>query len=168
MSFPEYPKEISVNNFIDYSNKLDEISRALSDIEIKPQVNVQNEAPQVSIDLEGVKSRLESLVEEIKRIQVTPEVNIDLSGLRNDINSLKESIENIKFPVPNFKSSWSHSQDMQSKDKAKTYAYTTVGGTKCVDYVEFTGADGAKYRKTFSYTSGDANNPDGDSGWVKI
>jgi hypothetical protein len=168
VEFPKYPEEISVNNLIDYTKKLDEIKQELSGIEVKPQINVQTEAPQVSIDLEGVKSRLESLIEEIKRIQVTPEVTVDLEKVVDACEKTTTAIKNLIFPVPNFHSSYDHSLSMRSEDMDKTFTYTTDGGKKVVETITVSDVDGGRYRKTYTYSGDGSEMPETESKWERV
>lgn len=161
IDLPRYPTEIKVNNLVDYSKKLDEIKQKLSEIKLNPNIEVKNQAPQVSIDLEGVKTLLESLTEEIKRIQVTPEVNIDLESVKNASNETTQAIKELRFPIPNFSSSYQKSLDMRAKDSNVTIHYDSNGNP---DYKQFVASDGNTYRKTITWTSG---SPTQVSGWIK-
>jgi len=60
---PDPIKEISITNFTDYTKQLDLIKKEISKLKLNPEIKVNNPAPKVSIDLEGVKSRLEAVVE---------------------------------------------------------------------------------------------------------
>jgi hypothetical protein len=166
--FPEYPKSISVDNQIDYTKKLDEIKEELSKIEIKPEVNVETKASDVLIDLSSIKSGLESIVEEIKRIQVTPEVNIDLKGIEKSTKETTQAIKSLSFPVPNFKSSWSHSLSMRADDFGKTFAYTTDGTKKVVESITVNDEDGGTYRKTYAYSGDGSGDPVSESAWKRV
>lgn len=173
VKIPEYPKQIKTDvvTLPKYVKEaLHEQTQAIKSIEIKPQVDVKVETkePKVSIDLSELKTSLQAILESLNLLEVKPEVNIDLESLKEAQFETTKAIQSIQFPVPNFKSSWAQSLEMQSKDKAKQFGYDTVAGVKVVSTITFTADDGQTYQKTFSYTSNDPNNPDADSGWVKI
>lgn len=170
IKLPEYPKQIKTDvitlpKYV--GEKLDEIKKELSKIEVKPQVNVETKASDVSIDLEGVKSRLEGVVEAIKRIQVTPEVNIDLKSVISACEKTTKAINNLKFPVPSFKSSWSHSLTMRAEDLGKEFTYTTDGTTKAVETITVHDVDGGTYVKTYTYSGDGSGDPVTESAWVR-
>lgn len=171
IKFPDYPKQIKsdITSLPKYVGEtLDEIKKAIKAIEIKPEVKVSAEAPNVSVNLdqEKVIEKLDELGNIFSQLDTTPQVNIDLSSVMNGLVEVKQAILNLKFPVPNFKSSWSHSFDMRANDYGKTYTYTTVGGVKAIQTIT-TVIEGDTYVKTFGYTSNDAENPDTESAWIK-
>lgn len=175
VKFPEYPKQIksditSLPKYVQdelmaLRKQVQSLSKAIDGIELKP--NIQVASPEVKIDLASLQSQIKALQDTIREIEVSPVVNIDTDELNASMGAVKSSIESIKFPIPNFQSSWQHSLEMQSKDRPKKFIYTTVGGSKVISYIEMVGNDGNTYRKTYSYTSNDPENPDADSGWVQ-
>jgi len=168
---PEFPTKIEteVLTLPDYvETKLDEIKKELSKIELSPNINVQNEAPQVSIDLDGVKNLLESLVEEIRRIQVTPEVNIDLSKVVDASDKTTQAVNNLKFPIPNFHSSYDHSLSMRVEDMDKAFAYTTDDSKKVIESITVRDVDGGAYRKTYTYSGDGSGDPITETKWERV
>ena len=168
---PEFPTKIEteVLTLPDYvETKLDEIKKELSKIELSPNINVQNEAPQVSIDLDGVKNLLESLVEEIRRIQVTPEVNIDLSKVVDASDKTTQAVNNLKFPIPNFHSSYDHSLSMRVEDMDKAFAYTTDASKKVIESITVRDVDGGAYRKTYTYSGDGSGDPITETKWERV
>jgi hypothetical protein len=96
-------KEISVDNQIDYNEKLDLIKKEISKLKLDPKINVETKASDVTIDLEGVKSRLQTVVEAIKGIPVTEPTEIDLKPLIKSTKETTDAIEALRFPVPSGK-----------------------------------------------------------------
>jgi gamma-glutamylcyclotransferase (GGCT)/AIG2-like uncharacterized protein YtfP len=171
VKIPEYPKQIktdvvSLPKYI--GEKLDSIKKELSKIEVSPVINVENEAPQVTIDLEGVKSGLEAVVEEIRRIQVTPEVNIDLDKVISATDKTTKAINSLVFPVPNFHSSYDHSLSMRANDMDKTFAYTTDGAKKVIESITVRDIDGGQYIKTYTYSGDGTGDPVTESRWERV
>ena len=146
---PEYPKQIKsdITSLPKYvGEKLDQIKKELSKIEVKPEVNVETKASDVVIDLKDVKDRLESVVEAIKGIEI-PENKVDFSDVIDACKETTRAINNLKFPVPNFHSSYDHSLSMRSEDIDKVFAYTTDGSAKVIESITVRDVDGAHISK---------------------
>lgn len=64
ITIPEPLKEVSVSNLNpDTTNELIAIKKEITKLKLNPTINVETKEPKVSIDLDGVKSRLETIVE---------------------------------------------------------------------------------------------------------
>lgn len=98
---PDPVKTVSVDNFTDYNKKLDEIKKEIGKLKLDPKIEVQ--PAKVSIDLDGVKSRLETLVGEIKRIPKPEKQEFDLSKVENAVDKTTKAIKELVFPVPTTK-----------------------------------------------------------------
>lgn len=176
VKIPEYPKQIkaevsSMPKYVQDELKnvvksLKVLQDTLKSIDFKPKVDV-NTTPEIKIDLNGLQSQLEALLEAIQSINVSPTIQIDIDEVKSAVERTTEAIKNIRFPVPNLKSSWDHSFEMQSKDLPATYAYTTVAGKKVIDYIEVQALDGKTYRKTFTYDTDGTTDIVAKSGWIE-
>jgi|GEM_PF-5160312 len=164
VKIPEFPK-IPEPKDVDFSkliNELQAIKKAVEVVGVGNDEKIQKSLTSVLGDLKSGLLKLEQTVKDSK-VEIPDNTKDIIEGYKKVV----KSIQDIKFPVPNFQSSWQHSLTMQAEDLPKTYIYTIVGGTKVVDYIEMSTPSGDTYRKTFDYTSVDPNNPDGHSGWVK-
>jgi hypothetical protein len=166
VKFPEPVKTVGVNVLPEYVKEyLDKISKKELKVEVKaPDVNVKVPETKVNIDL----SVLEELIRtnnELLKVLDKPETAIDLSSVEEASNKTTEAIKALRFPVPNFQSSWQHSLTMQSEDRGQLLVYKTVNSKKVPDYKQFTSQDDTTYRKTYSYdTAGDCT---GWTAWTK-
>jgi hypothetical protein len=154
VKFPDYPKEIKseITSLPKYvGEKLDKVAEEIKKIELSPKITVEKDTPKVEIDLEGVKKLLEEISERLNLLEINPTIEIDVDGLKESTNEVKKAINNLKFPVPNFQSSWSHSLSMRSEDLEKTYAWTTDGGKDVIESITVRDEDGGTYRRTYTY-----------------
>lgn len=148
---PEYPKQIktdivSLPKYV--GEKLDELKKAFQSLP-SPIVNVPpNPAPQVHIDLKSVVDELEVVTELLATLAAYEEKEepLDLSPLISAVQDVKESVKGIKFPIPNFQSSWQHSRQMQALDADTSYTYNAYGE---VDTINVTLGDGV-YTQTLT------------------
>lgn len=173
VKIPEYPKQIKsdITSLPKYvADKLDALKKSIDSLEVKPEVkvNVDNKEPVVRIDLSGVKNALEDVLEAVKNIEVSPQVNIDSDGIIKSNKNVQDAIESIRFPVPNFKSSWAQSFSMRSEDLGKDFTYATVGGKKAIESITIHDIDGTLRRKTYTYTNNDPDYPDAESAWTEV
>lgn len=167
---PEYPKQIktdviSLPKYI--QDLLLDVKKAIKEIEVKPEVNVETKASDVVIDLKDVKDRLESVVEAIKGIEI-PENKVDFSDVIDACKETTRAINNLKFPVPNFHSSYDHSLSMRSEDMDKVFTYTTDGSTKVIESITVRDVDGAQYVKTYTYSGDGSGDPVTESKWERV
>jgi hypothetical protein len=167
---PEYPKQIKsdITSLPKYvGEKLDQIKKELSKIEVRPEVNVETKASDVVIDLKEVKDRLESVVEAVKGIEI-PENKVDMSAVISACKDTTKAINNLIFPVPNFHSSYDHSLSMRSEDMDKTFAYTTDGSTKVIESITVRDVDGALYIKEYTYSGDGTGDPVSETKWTRV
>lgn len=151
---PPYPKQIKsdITSLPKYvSEKLDKVADEIKKIEVSPVVNVQKDTPKVEIDLNGVKKLLEEISERINMLEVSPTVVVDTDEVKTAVNEVRKSINNLQFPVPSFKSSWSHSLTMRSEDLDKTYTWTTDGGKDVIDTITVKDEDGSIWKREYTY-----------------
>lgn len=151
---PEYPKQIKadITSLPKYlAEKLDKLTETIKKLDVSPVINVENEAPQVQIDLESIKSGLEDIVEAVRLIQTTPEVNIDLKSVIDACDKTTKAVNGLVFPVPSFHSSYERSLTMRSEDLDKVYAWTTDGGKDVVESITVRDDDGSQWIRTYSY-----------------
>ncbi len=168
---PPYPKEIKseITSLPKYvGDKLDKISEDVKKIELSPVINVQKDTPKVEIDLKGVMDRLEAITERLNLLEINPTVVIDTDELKKSTDDVKQAINNLKFPVPNFQSSWSHSLSMRSEDMDKAFAYTTDGTKKVIESITVRDEDGALYKKTYTYAGDSSGDPLTESKWTRV
>lgn len=154
IKIPEYPKEIKaqVTSLPKYlADKIDLLTATIKKLDVSPVINVENEAPQVQIDLESIKSGLEDVVKAIRLIQTAPEVNIDLKSVIDACDKTTKAINSLVFPVPSFHSSYDHSLTMRSEDLDKSYVWTTDGGKDVVESITVRDEDGSLWIRTYSY-----------------
>ena len=166
IKIPEYPKQIksdvvSLPKYV--GEKLDDLKKAILSIP-SPIVNVpQQLPPQVNVDLKEVVSHLARVTDLLTSLNSYEEKEepLDLSPLISSVGSVQEAIESIRFPIPNFQSSWQHSRNMQSLDAAQTIHNTTISTPaaldlltthRAVDYIEVILGDGV-FRQTFTYNT---------------
>ena len=167
---PEYPKQIKsdITSLPKYvGEKLDQIKKELSKIEVKPEVNVETKASDVNIDLSGVKNKLESVIKAIEKIEI-PENKVDFSDVIDACKETTRAINNLKFPVPNFHSSYDHSLSMRSEDMDKVFAYTTDGSAKVIESITVRDVDGALYIKKYTYSGDGTGDPVTESKWERV
>ena len=167
---PEYPKQIKsdITSLPKYvGEKLDQIKKELSKIEVKPEVTVETKASDVNIDLSGVKNKLESVIKAIEKIEI-PENKVDFSDVIDACKETTRAINNLKFPVPNFHSSYDHSLSMRSEDMDKVFAYTTDGSAKVIESITVRDVDGALYIKKYTYSGDGTGDPVTESKWERV
>jgi hypothetical protein len=167
---PEYPKQIKsdITSLPKYvGEKLDQIKKELSKIEVKPEVTVETKASDVNIDLSGVKNKLESVIKAIEKIEI-PENKVDFSDVIDACKETTRAINNLKFPVPNFHSSYDHSLSMRSEDMDKVFAYTTDGSAKVIESITVRDVDGALYIKKYTYSGDGTGDPVTESKWTRV
>ena len=167
---PEYPKQIKsdITSLPKYvGEKLDQIKKELSKIEVKPEVTVETKASDVNIDLSGVKNKLESVIKAIEKIEI-PENKVDFSDVIDACKETTRAINNLKFPVPNFHSSYDHSLSMRSEDMDKVFAYTTDGTAKVIESITVRDVDGALYIKKYTYSGDGTGDPVTESKWTRV
>jgi hypothetical protein len=87
---PEPLKEISVNNLKDNTKELEAIKKEITKLEMKPTINVETKEPKVSIDLDGVKSLLETIV---KSLEVKEDEPTGYSWTKNSEGNLSTFTE---------------------------------------------------------------------------
>ena len=162
---PEAPETVSISNLAEVTKAMEGFVKAIP----QPEAVVIPEYP-TSIEVNNLAplaKELKALTKTVDALASRPEPVQDYSELAKGLASVKDAVDSIQFPIPQFKSSWNQSLDMQSQDAATTFTYTTVAATKVISYVQFVANDGNTYRKTFSYTSSDPANPDATTGWVR-
>ena len=167
---PEYPKQIKsdITSLPKYvGEKLDQIKKELSKIEVKPEVTVETKASDVNIDLSGVKNKLESVIKAIEKIEI-PENKVDFSDVIDACKETTRAINNLKFPVPNFHSSYDHSLSMRSEDMDKVFTYTTDGSAKVIESITVRDVDGALYIKEYTYSGDGTGDPVTESKWERV
>ncbi len=167
---PEYPKQIkteviSLPKYV--QDLLSDVKKAIKEIEVKPEVKVETKASDVNIDLSGVKNKLESVIKAIEKIEI-PENKVDFSDVIDACKETTRAINNLKFPVPNFHSSYDHSLSMRSEDMDKVFAYTTDGSTKVIESITVRDVDGALYIKKYTYSGDGTGDPVTESKWERV
>lgn len=154
VKIPDYPKQIKtdVATLPKYvGEKLDKITEQVKKIELSPKITVQKDTPRVEIDLQGIEKRLEAISGRLNLLEFNPVVEVDVNSVRDAVDEVRKSINNLKFPVPSFKSSWSHSLSMRSEDLDKTYTWTSDGGKDVVETITVKDEDGSSWRRTYTY-----------------
>lgn len=137
---PEYPKQIktdivSLPKYV--GEKLDDLKKAVLGLPA-PIVNVPVQpTPQVHVDLQSVVDELEIVTQLLGTLAAyeAEETPLDLSPLISSMQDVEESIKAIKFPIPNFQSSWQHSRYMQSLDANTSYTYNAYGEVDTINVV---------------------------------
>jgi hypothetical protein len=169
VKFPEPVKTVGINSLPGYIREnLEKIARKELKVDVKaPDVKVNVPETKVEIDLTTLEELIRANNELLKALD-KPQQEIDLTPVEEASNKTTEAIQQLRFPVPNFQSSFQHSLTMQSEDLGKHYVYTTVGGSKAISYIEFVGLDGKKYRKTYTYSSNDPEYPDDETAWTEV
>lgn len=150
---PEYPKQIKtdVTSLPKYvQDLLGDVKKAIKEIEVKPEVKVETKASDVNIDLSDIQNKLENVIKAIEKIEI-PENKVDFSDVIDACKETTKAINNLKFPVPNFQSSWSHSLSMRAEDLDKVYTWTTDGGKDVVETITIRDEDGSQWVRTYSY-----------------
>lgn len=152
--FPEYPKQIKVDavSMPKYvQDLLTDIKKTLQTLKLDPQINVESAKPSdVVIDTKSLEKALKSILLRLEEIEITPVVNIDTNSVVKANEQVEEAIKNLKFPVPNFKSSWAHSLSMRAEDLQADYGYTSNDPDN-PDYIDVYDEDGSKWRREFTY-----------------
>ena len=157
---PPYPKrtESAVVSLPKYVGEtLDAILKALRTLDVKPEVTVDVPAPQVSIDLESIASKLEEVALAVRETAPVEAPEPDFTPMLDALEAIRAVVDRPQMLPPSPKASWDKSFDMRSKDLPLTIHYIThsPSGKKVTDYIQV--ADGAKnYRRTFTLdTDGD-------------
>jgi hypothetical protein len=154
VKIPEPPKSIDVRNIDEMVYAIEQVEDAVKKIKITfPDIKIPQFPSKISVDNLGIISKsLDILIKEVKKLQTNqPEIVIpdNSKDIVFEIKKLEEILTNLRFPVPNFRSSYQNSLSMRLQDETKTFVYDGSN----VDYVEAT-HHGKTYRKTFTY-SGD-------------
>lgn len=109
---------------------------AVEAIEVKPFVSVETPpAPQVTVSSDALAievSELKILLQELISKQYEP-VETDMSTVVAASKSTTDAVKNLKFPVPNFQSSWQHSRYMQTLDSDTAYTNATISTPDAID-----------------------------------
>jgi len=98
-------KEVSVNNLRDYTKQIDSLISTVKGIELKPQVNVSTPevvVPAQEIDLKPIITKLDKVIDGIKKIKPATIPKTDFKPLQTAVKSVQTSIEGLRFPVPNY------------------------------------------------------------------
>ena len=104
IEFPEPPETTKVSNLAEIKPWLEQLSKAIAKIDVRPEVNV--DAPkidipqtQVNIDIDKIVKKLDEVA---KAAKSEPQEKIDLSKLEKATKSVKDAINGLSFPVPNY------------------------------------------------------------------
>lgn len=100
-------KEVAVNNLISYKDELQDILKAIANIEVKPTVNVKQPKIEVKgqeVDLSGLEAKLGEFTTKIEKSLkgLSFETNIETEDIVKGLESVKRAVNNIEFPVPNY------------------------------------------------------------------
>jgi len=165
-NFPKQSDKVTVANLSEIVKHLDKVSREIVKAvsSKKTEVKMPTIAPRFEMKNEELLSAIKDLKDSFK-VEIPEQKEVDLSEVVTSTKETTNAIKSLRFPVPNVASSWQHSLSMQAEDLPVTIAWKTVNGKKVMDYREFTGNDGKKYRKTYNYD--DAGYSTGWTGWTR-
>jgi len=165
VKIPEFPKQLQIHSLPKYvSEKLDSIKKSVSALKLDPKIEVKQ--PEIKIDIDKISGELNNVLKAIEGLEVQPQVNVDLKTVVTACNKTTEAINNLRFPVPNFQSSWQRSLTMQSEDLGKEYTWTTDGGKDVIETISFVARDGKTYRKTYSYDG--SGKVSSETAWTEV
>ena len=140
IKFPEYPKQVKadITSLPKYvGDKLDDLKRVIQSLPA-PVVNVpQQLPPSVHVDMQSVVDQLAVLEVLLTKLTTyeAEEEPLDLSPVVKAMEAVQEQIKQIKFPIPNFQSSWQHSRQMQALDAATSYTYNAYGEVDTINVI---------------------------------
>ncbi|OPZ94940.1 MAG: hypothetical protein BWY74_00151 [Firmicutes bacterium ADurb.Bin419] len=157
IKFPEpkdFPDKIAITNKkIDVSvDNLDELKKSISGTNrilsaINSIVSSKEYPNEIKIsNLAELNKHFENISKSVEAIEFP---QVDVSSIVLAVKAVKQTINDLKFPVPNFKSSYEHSLAMRLKNAPKEFTYDGDD----LAYVEATHM-GITYRKTFTYSDG--------------
>lgn len=95
---PKPPDTITVKNQPDYKKEFAALNKTLKSIDVKPQVNVQ----QNDVDISLITESLKQVGESIAGIKLPNIPDTDLTPLVKATAAVKKSIEALRFPVSNY------------------------------------------------------------------
>lgn len=101
-SFPEIPEgieEVRVKNQPDYTEQFGSLEEAIKSIDVKPVVNVPQEAPD---DYTPIVDTLTAVIQAVKSIKIPTIPTTDLTPLIDATNTVTKSISDLHFPVANY------------------------------------------------------------------
>lgn len=92
---PSPLEEVAVSNQVDYSDKFDEITKAVGKLPA-PIVNVEKSK------IPDNSKELEKIVKAVEKIKFPAVPKTDLKPLLEATNKISKTISNLSFPVPNY------------------------------------------------------------------
>lgn len=100
--FPEFPDSTKVDNLKEIKPWLDEVAKAIDNLEVNPQVNIEQpdiNVTQAKIDITPITKGLQKIEKSLANFKV-PET--DLTELLKATRGTTKAINSLTFPVPNY------------------------------------------------------------------
>lgn len=99
----DFPAEISINNFKDYEQSLQNIIEAVRAIKLdfKPVIDVKPTDVKIEQDFKTLEKKLDLVIGAVKAISIViPET--DDSAVLKGLDGVKKAINSLMFPAPNY------------------------------------------------------------------
>lgn len=138
---PNFPKEFSVNNLNDYTDKIDEVIKAVKSLDVKPKIDVEQPKIDVKVDTKSIAkevstihSKFDELVEAISKIESK---EADFSDVVSAVQGVQKSVNSLEFPIPNYVLPFKDSAGKASQvalDSEGKVPVSFTGGTSGTQY----------------------------------